>query len=413
METQINKIIHQTVELLEKNKSHGNDFNLLKISGVGNSEVFTHTPILKELLDPNGSHGQKDLFLKSFINFFKIDFKINASTIVRKEQRINGYGQIDLIISNRDQIIIIENKIHANDQHNQLYRYYKYANEIKKKPFMIYLTLDGKKPSISSLGDIGNTNDVYVVKQQLENININLHCLSYKKDILNWFDEVLKSIIDKPNLVAAINQYVNLLKMLTGEILTVNKELNNILLDFKPIELEAINKIYKQYSSSTFRGALLYKLFEYIENEFLKTGNFSKSIDFPTINYSQDNCRKWFLQVSANNPAYKRDVIGCVLKSKIDSNMTFLFVAATDYIHYGVVLDSDNLNTLDEIIRKFPTWGRRNSWKKIIKPWVSQPIGDLRNFSGEAFKLLTTNNNDYLDNFINDRLIELDQIINQ
>ena len=206
METQINKIIKQTLELLETNKSHGNDFNLLKISGVGNSEVFTHTPIFKELLDPNGSHGQKDLFLKSFINFFKIDFNIDDFITVRKEQRIKDYGQIDLMISNRDQIIIIENKIYAKDQPSQLYRYYEYTHNIKKKSFIIYLTLDGKKPSLSSLGRIKNIDDNYLIENELKNIDINLYCLSYKKDILIWLDEVLKIIVDKPNLVADINQ---------------------------------------------------------------------------------------------------------------------------------------------------------------------------------------------------------------
>jgi len=413
METQINKIIKQTLELLETNKSHGNDFNLLKISGVGNSEVFTHTPILKELLDPNGSHGQKDLFLKSFINFFKIDFNIDDFITVRKEQRIKDYGQIDLMISNRDQIIIIENKIYAKDQPSQLYRYYEYTHNIKKKSFIIYLTLDGKKPSLSSLGRIKNIDDNYLIENELKNIDINLYCLSYKKDILIWLDEVLKIIVDKPNLVAGINQYLNLLKMLTGEIETVNKELNNILLGITPIELEAINKISKEYNSSAYRGALLYKLFEYTESEFLKTGDFYKSSEYPLINYSPDNCKKWFRQVSANNPAHKRDVIGCVLKSKINSNVTFLFVAATDYIYYGIVLDSLDLCSLDEIISKFPAWEKRHSWKKINKTWVSKSIGDLRNFSGEAFKLLTTNNNDYLDNFINERLTELSIIINE
>ena len=50
MQEYIKKLIAETIGLIETNKSHGNDFNLLKISGMGSSEVFTHTPILKELI---------------------------------------------------------------------------------------------------------------------------------------------------------------------------------------------------------------------------------------------------------------------------------------------------------------------------------------------------------------------------
>ncbi|EXC32584.1 PD-(D/E)XK nuclease superfamily protein, partial [Acinetobacter sp. 869535] len=116
MNSKISQIIQSTLNILEENNSHGNNFNLLKICGVSNSEVFTHTPILKELLDPEGTHGQKDLFLKSFVEFFKLDFKIRGNIKTKKEQRFNDYGQIDLMIENEEQIIILENKIYAVDQ---------------------------------------------------------------------------------------------------------------------------------------------------------------------------------------------------------------------------------------------------------------------------------------------------------
>ena len=78
---------------------------------MGSSEVFTHTPILKELLDPRGSHGQGNLFLKSFIDSFCSEFIVDEFVQIKKEQRVGdkkkSYGQIDLIISNKTQILII------------------------------------------------------------------------------------------------------------------------------------------------------------------------------------------------------------------------------------------------------------------------------------------------------------------
>ena len=53
----------------------------------------------------------------------------------------------------------------------------------------------------------------------------------------------------------------------------------------------------------------------------------------------------------------------------------------------------------------------RGPWKKIPNSWISHSIGNLRGFSGDAFKLLTTQNNIFLNDFINERLRELDLII--
>ena len=99
MQEYIRKLISQTIALIEKNKSHGNEFNLLKISGMGSSEVFTHTPILKELLDPRGSHGQGNLFLKSFIDSFCSEFIVDEFVQIKKEQRVGDKKKSDYLNS--------------------------------------------------------------------------------------------------------------------------------------------------------------------------------------------------------------------------------------------------------------------------------------------------------------------------
>ena len=97
------------------------------------------------------------------------------------------------------------------------------------------------------------------------------------------------------------------------------------------------------------------------------------------------------------------------MKSKINPKITFLFIVATNHIHYGVVVESEDLVGLDQIKLKFPTWEIRSKWKKINKDWVSQDIGSLRAFSGSALKLLGANNV-YLDDFINERINELNAL---
>lgn len=213
------------------------------------------------------------------------------------------------------------------------------------------------------------------------------------------------------NLQSALLQYINVISILTDEIQTGKKELKNMMLDITQNELQAIKQIASQFYSNSYRGELLFKLFEYFENECIKTGEFEKSDDFLNIQYTKKNCHQWFKQVSPKNPSSQRDVIGCVLKSTRNPNVNFLFVAATNYLHYGVALSEESPFNLSAIERHLPTWGQSKQWKKIPDGWISKGVGNLRDFSGDAFKLLSIKDNAFLDNFIADRLQEIDSIL--
>ncbi len=109
----------------------GERFNIFNILKVERSEVHTHSAILGELLDVNGSHGQKDVFLNLFIEYLinekkikppfdNFDSKKSKTTIEKHiglidEKKERG-GRIDIIIEANKSAIIIENKIDACDQ---------------------------------------------------------------------------------------------------------------------------------------------------------------------------------------------------------------------------------------------------------------------------------------------------------
>ena len=52
----------------EEKRKRGENFNIFKTLGMQTSEVRLHSAFLAELLNPNGSHGLKDKFLKAFLN---------------------------------------------------------------------------------------------------------------------------------------------------------------------------------------------------------------------------------------------------------------------------------------------------------------------------------------------------------
>ena len=94
----------------EKEKS-GDFFNIFSILRVERNEVYTHSAILCELLNPKGSHGMGDTFLRLFLNEMpvrdlqEID-KINLQQAkISKEKDIGRInikeetgGQIDILI---------------------------------------------------------------------------------------------------------------------------------------------------------------------------------------------------------------------------------------------------------------------------------------------------------------------------
>src|SRR5690606_4244508 len=118
----------------------GDNFNIFKTLGLSTSEVRLHSALLAELLNPKGSHGLKEKFLKLFIqkivmnNEDTIDLsEIEKATVVVEkwvgyidvERNIGGYIDILIQLSN-DRAIIIENKIYAGDQEGQLRRYHNF-----------------------------------------------------------------------------------------------------------------------------------------------------------------------------------------------------------------------------------------------------------------------------------------------
>jgi len=217
---QVNAITNKYKKVTELT---GENFNIFQILKVESSEVKTHSAFIAELLKPNGSHGQKDVFLKLFVNAFcfKENLIDSESCKVNVEESIGAInhertqgGRIDIIIKDaHNHHIIIENKIYAGDQEHQLSRYYKYSDNAD----IIYLTLDGKSPSKDSTGDMEDGK--------------HFKCYSYEHDILNWLELCRKEVAIYPIVREAITHYINLIKYLTNQTLNQNmqEELSNLL----------------------------------------------------------------------------------------------------------------------------------------------------------------------------------------
>ena len=192
------------IQLLKDKYYTEYQFNLFSVLRSSSDEVKLHSRFLGEILSPNGTHGFKNLFLDEFLETLKISPQRSKDALVMTE-----YKNIDIFIKIDDIAIIIENKIYAGDQDNQLSRYYEsILAEGYKEIYLIYLTLDGSNPSHQSIGKLKSS---YVDSNQFI-------CLSYKTDICSWIEKCLSYSVREPALRESFSQYLELLEKLTSKL---------------------------------------------------------------------------------------------------------------------------------------------------------------------------------------------------
>ena len=192
-----------------KRREQGELFNIFNILKLQSNEVRLHSALLAELLCPNGSHGASSLFLKAFLKVIGEDEDYIKAPVaekiteryIGKKTKTEG-GIVDIIIEDGNHAIIIENKIYAPDQENQLLRYYNYGKRRFPNGFkLLYLTLHGDDASDYSLGG-----------EDIQPQNI-----SYANEIIDWLEQCYELAKDRDNAKTIINQYNELVKELIGK----------------------------------------------------------------------------------------------------------------------------------------------------------------------------------------------------
>lgn len=197
--------IHESHE--QKAIATGERFNIFSLLNRESDEVVTHSKFIGELLNIKGSHGQKDKFLKLFVDLLHkpLKFDTGSSRVyiehhVGKVEDEHG-GRIDIMLKDNDgNVIMIENKIYAKEQPKQLLRY----RNAYPNGHLIYLTRFGEQSTCSSSEGTG-----YIK-------------ICYKTKILQWLHECKVASANLPVVSETITQYINLVKKLTNQNHTKN-----------------------------------------------------------------------------------------------------------------------------------------------------------------------------------------------
>lgn len=209
----------------------GESYNLFKVIDMTSNETSVHSAFLADLLNPKGLHHMGDTFLRLFTDEFLNDMSFSTETAVVEREKYIGPvtattgGRLDIIVTDTDKkAIIIENKIYASDQENQLIRYHNYAETNTSEHKLFYLSLDGTVHDEDKTAKHDN-------KELIEEEHY--FTISYESEILKWLEQCREKVVDKPLIREGISHYINLIKHLTNQTISkeMEKDLKNLILE--------------------------------------------------------------------------------------------------------------------------------------------------------------------------------------
>lgn len=348
---------------------NGEGFNVFNILNLTTNEVRTHSAFIAELLNPKGSHGQKETFLKLFVKQLNLsDFNFSNAR-VEIEKRI-GYisetktegGNIDIIITdNHNNSIIIENKIHAGDQENQLLRYFNYGKKNCYSFKLFYLTLEGKEATDFS-------------KQELKEDDYNR--ISYSDDIINWLEKCRDKSANQPILRETINQYIILIRQLT------NQSTNQIMKEeiVKAIVANDNNiKSLFEIQKHDIIGSVKKELIGRFENQLQELAN-ELNLKYETDGYFENDASYFTFYLT---------------NSKKGFYISFGFCSYYNNMFYVVNCADDYKETCkDEVCKRLGN--RDNGFNEIWIKWFEQ---ELRNWDNSSEPWLQILNGTLKENF--------------
>jgi len=193
----------------EEDRRTGRQFNLFNVLDVSRREVKTHSRLLAELLNPNGSHSQGNTFLSHFMDVLHglrsvcnhefPESSVQSGTWQIHCEKRTIQGNLDIVLESPGLLLVIENKIDAGDQPEQLARYAKWLKKSARPDqasALLYLTLDGHE------SDEARGEEYFV--------------LSYEKHIQLWLDYCFDSVT-APRIRDMLAQYREIIASLEAE----------------------------------------------------------------------------------------------------------------------------------------------------------------------------------------------------
>lgn len=204
-------------EIINQYGSDVGSYNIFRVLKISKYEVSTHSRFLGDLMNPKSRYhhnGEKNLkmFVCSFFgeSFFenysncniKLEHPLKASVLSKIEDydEKKDYGRLDILIENlqENKAIVIENKIYAKDQNEQLRRYFRYCKQKYDDFRILYLSLNNKIDSKVLELDPSKFCEVF-----------------YKDGICEWLNKCFHAT-ENADEKSIINQYIQMIQYLSA-----------------------------------------------------------------------------------------------------------------------------------------------------------------------------------------------------
>ncbi|MES2387028.1 MAG: PD-(D/E)XK nuclease family protein [Bacteroidota bacterium] len=196
--TKIQSLLDQVghIDFQYRKTRNAKSFNIFTILRGEHEEVNLHSRFIFELLNPKGSHGCGSVFLELMLQTLGItDIDVNNVSVHREHYKID----IFIKSANLKHGIVIENKLLAEDTGNQLQNYHKNLTIQNYKNIKIFfLTIEGRPPSVQSIGELVCMN------------------ISYKVHISQWLQKCINQTLEMPDIMEVLIQYQSLVNKITG-----------------------------------------------------------------------------------------------------------------------------------------------------------------------------------------------------
>lgn len=235
----VNDVIRKWSDDHKSREIQGETFNVFSLCGVDHYELW-HSKILAEFLNPGGSHGQGAQFLQSFAKMFQLGCVFSDDTSVSTE--VTSYikdlriGRFDILIEDiaNKSVCIIENKIFAGEQEEQLNRYHKWlkTNRSGWNWRLVFLTLDGHGSVTMS------DENQYLRIAYVSNAN--------HPSLADWIEGCANSVKEIPRLCYTFVQYKDHIQKLANG----DKAMNEQLMKTFEGNMAAAQSIYENYKTA-------------------------------------------------------------------------------------------------------------------------------------------------------------------
>ena len=363
--SQLLPLHHAEQERLKKEKEEGKRFNVFSALNMCSDEMRLHSRLLATLLNPKASHGLGNEFLKLFL--IALGLPEDYITYCKEQivERTIGEvtettgGRIDIILEDRGHAVIIENKIYAGDQPNQLLRYHNYGvktfgeNNFK----LVYLTLYGNKSSPDSLGG-----------ENFEFIKF-----SYAQDVLKLLKKLMKSKPKKP-VHSTIEDYITIIKQLTHQDMDTKYQQSIIEEAIKSDNIDVTSELLllqKQIGDKLRRDYII---------KPLKDLGFNECQDNNGALWKSLNSKKNHFIVIKTDKAYWKEVwIAVASEDKtipLQPKLDCFTREPTQNYPYGWSWISDNEGNNWHDIAQYPAIG-----KKEVLRWIEKKISEIETCS--------------------------------